>query len=235
MGQRELERDEHRRGQGRELDRALLAAARTRRSSASATASTREHRLDEPEVGDPLCVVLAPAPERERRVARRPGSRPCGPRTSAARPRARARAGGSRPNATAVAANASAKRSSPSRVERRVARPERRQRAAPRTSPSLRARPPHPRAHADDASQKPKTRSAGMIVSFVFAFSAYAVNGYADPGEREDQPRAARPRSEARRARARGWSGGRSAIDVACAAGSESHFPLHPKTSTAGT
>ena len=36
-----------------------------------------------------------------------------------------------------------------------------------------------PRAHGDDASQKPQTRSAGMIASFVFEFETYCVNGYA--------------------------------------------------------
>ncbi len=34
-----------------------------------------------------------------------------------------------------------------------------------------------PRAAGDDASQKPQTRRAGMIASFVFAISVYAVNG----------------------------------------------------------
>src|SRR4051812_18560895 len=38
---------------------------------------------------------------------------------------------------------------------------------------------PTPRPTGDEQSQKPQTRNAGMIASFVFALSAYAVNGYA--------------------------------------------------------
>ena len=34
-----------------------------------------------------------------------------------------------------------------------------------------------PRAQAEEASQKPQIRNAGMIASFVFEFDTYSVNG----------------------------------------------------------
>ena len=91
-----------------------------------------------------------------------------------------------------------------------------------------------PRAHADVESQKPRTRNAGMIASFVFAFSVYAVNGNAaQPKARSAASRIPPKRSptstSARTARRS------NAIEVACAAGSESHFPLQPKAHVAGT
>jgi hypothetical protein len=60
-----------------------------------------------------------------------------------------------------------------------VARVQRPQRGgeAPRTSSTLPSATAEPLAHADDTSQKPKTRNAGMIASFVFELSAYAVKG----------------------------------------------------------
>ena len=73
-----------------------------------------------------------------------------------------------------------------------------------------------------------------MIASFVFAFSVYAVNGYAaQPNASRTPSRGPAKRTPMRRsARTASRS---NAIDVACAAGSESHFPLQSKTATAGT
>ena len=73
-----------------------------------------------------------------------------------------------------------------------------------------------------------------MIVSFVFAFSAYAVNGYATQANARIVASRGPP-NRSRRATSPRRASRSNAIDVACAAGSESHFPLHPKTSVAGT
>ena len=73
-----------------------------------------------------------------------------------------------------------------------------------------------------------------MIASFVLELSVYAVNGYAAhpkastaasllPPKRSPTSTSA---TTARRSKA---------IEVACAAGSESHLPLQGKTSVAGT
>jgi hypothetical protein len=73
-----------------------------------------------------------------------------------------------------------------------------------------------------------------MIVSFVFAFRAYAVNGYEAHANARIAASRAPPNRRPTRTRPRTASRS-NAIDVACAAGSVSHFPLQPKTSVAGT
>ena len=73
-----------------------------------------------------------------------------------------------------------------------------------------------------------------MIASFVFAFSVYAVNGYAAHANASSAARRRPPNRSPMRTSASTASRS-NAIDVACAAGSESHFPLHGKTATAGT
>ena len=46
-----------------------------------------------------------------------------------------------------------------------------------------------PRPHGDVTSQKPKTRRAGMIASFVFELDTYWVNGLAAQAKGSAAPR----------------------------------------------
>ena len=73
-----------------------------------------------------------------------------------------------------------------------------------------------------------------MIASFELALRVYAVNGYAAQAKARStasrRPPYRRPTRKSASAASRS-----NAIEVACAAGSESHFPLHGKTATAGT
>ena len=73
-----------------------------------------------------------------------------------------------------------------------------------------------------------------MIASFVFAFSVYAVNGYAAQPKPSNAASRTPPNRSPTRTSPRIASRS-NAIDVACAAGSESHFPLQPKIDVAGT
>ena len=68
-----------------------------------------------------------------------------------------------------------------------------------------------------------------MIASFVFAFSVYAVNGYAAHANASSTASRRPPNRSPMRTSASTASRS-NAIEVACAAGSESHFPLHGKT-----
>ena len=178
MGQRELERDEHGSRERRQLERALAprhdrdderrARPRGRRGPAGGTRGrgSRARGTD-------------PSP-RSRTASRGPtGSRSCAPRTCEAPPTATARAAGSRTRATRRDDERRCEAEDAAEVERPGTSPRAARRAARRTSSSPRARPTAPRARSDVTSQKPKTRNAGMIASFVFAFSVYAVNGYA--------------------------------------------------------
>ena len=74
-----------------------------------------------------------------------------------------------------------------------------------------------------------------MIASFVFALSVYAVNGYAAQREARAARRAVRPPNRSPTRTSPRIASRSNAIEVACAAGSESHFPLHPKIEVAGT
>ena len=73
-----------------------------------------------------------------------------------------------------------------------------------------------------------------MIESFVFAFSAYAVNGYAAQANASAEARRAPPKRKPTRTRPR-MVRRSNAIELAWPAGSESHFPDQPKTRYAGT
>ena len=64
VGQRELKRNEYSRGQGRELDGALLA--REERGGDRDCDGGDEGGLHEAQVGDAFGMILAPTPERER-------------------------------------------------------------------------------------------------------------------------------------------------------------------------
>src|SRR5262245_47968055 len=90
-----------------------------------------------------------------------------------------------------------------------------------------------PRAQSEVTSTNPARRKTGMIASFVFEFSVYAVNGYAaQPNASSTASRGPPKRSPTR---TRSSAARRSnAIEVAWAAGSESHLPLQPKIATAG-
>src|SRR5688572_28920330 len=85
-----------------------------------------------------------------------------------------------------------------------------------------------PRAQSDVTSQNPKSRNAGMIASFVFAFSVYAVNGYAAHAN-PSSTASLRPSNRSPMSTSATTASRSNAIDVAWAAGSESHFPLHGK------
>jgi hypothetical protein len=68
VGQRELEREQERGGQGRQLEGALLP--RDERGDRGERDDPHlDDGLERREVGDPAGVVLAPAPEREGRLA----------------------------------------------------------------------------------------------------------------------------------------------------------------------
>ena len=73
-----------------------------------------------------------------------------------------------------------------------------------------------------------------MIASFVFALSVYAVKGYAAHANTSNAARRRPPNRMPTSARPRIVRTS-NAIEVACAAGSESHFPLQPKIDVAGT
>ena len=73
-----------------------------------------------------------------------------------------------------------------------------------------------------------------MIVSFVFAFRVYAVNGNAVQANASAAARRAPPKRSPTSASPR-MARRSKAIDVACAAGSESHFPLQAQIAVAGT
>ena len=70
-----------------------------------------------------------------------------------------------------------------------------------------------------------------MIASFVFAFSVYAVNGYAAHANASSTA-SLRPPKRSPMSTSASTASRSNAIDVACAAGSESHFPLHGKSAT---
>ena len=111
--------------------------------------------------------------------------------------------------------------------------PERREQQRARTSSSRRAPTDAPRAHGEVTSQKPQIRNAGRIASFVFELETYCVNGYAAHANASVAARRVPPKrrptsaSPSRQSRS-------NAIDVACAAGRSSHFPLQPRTRYAG-
>src|ERR687887_1634424 len=90
-----------------------------------------------------------------------------------------------------------------------------------------------PRLTGEATSQKPKIRNAGRIESFVFELDTYCVNGYAAHAKASVAPRRGppkrRPTSPSPTMQSRS-----KRIAVACAVGSESHLPLHPKTRYAG-
>ena len=73
-----------------------------------------------------------------------------------------------------------------------------------------------------------------MIVSFVFAFRTYAVKGNAVQANARVAARRGPPKRSPTSTSPRIVSRS-NAIEVACAAGSESHFPLQSKIAVAGT
>src|SRR5213076_2458862 len=85
-----------------------------------------------------------------------------------------------------------------------------------------------PRAAGLERSQKPQTRKHGMSASFVFEFETYWVNGYA--AHANASTAASRWPPKRRPTRKRPSSVSRSsAIEVKCAAGKSSHFPVQPR------
>ena len=91
-----------------------------------------------------------------------------------------------------------------------------------------------PRAKLEDASQKPQTRKRGGSASFVFELDTYCVNGYAAQAKGRTvasrRPPNRRPTSASPSITRRS-----TAIDVKCAAGSSSHFPLQLSRAYPGT
>src|SRR5207244_2146614 len=87
----------------------------------------------------------------------------------------------------------------------------------------------NPRWDADETSQKPKIRNAGTIESFVFELDTYCVNGYAVHAKASVADRRAPPKRQPTSASPTMQSRSKR-IAVACEVGSESHFPLQPKT-----
>jgi hypothetical protein len=65
VGQCELEGDQHGGGERRELDRALPSRDE-RHDERQRDGEDGDDGLEEAEVGNPRCVVLAPAPDRKR-------------------------------------------------------------------------------------------------------------------------------------------------------------------------
>src|ERR1041384_3053015 len=86
-----------------------------------------------------------------------------------------------------------------------------------------------PRPAGDDDSQKPQMRSAGVIASFEFAFSVYAVNGNEAHAKgsvaASRHPPNRRPTSSSPKIASRSH-----AMLVKCAAGRSSHLPGQPKS-----
>ena len=90
-----------------------------------------------------------------------------------------------------------------------------------------------PRPTGDDTSQKPQIRKHGSSASLVFELDVYCVNGYAAQAKASDAasciPPKRRPTSHNPSMQSRSKT-----MDVKCAAGSVSHFPLQPKSSQPG-
>src|SRR3954452_17081949 len=85
-----------------------------------------------------------------------------------------------------------------------------------------------PRPAADDDSQKPQIRSAGVMASFEFAFSVYAVNG--NDAQANGSVTASRHPPNRRPTSSRPKIASRShAMLVKCPAGRSSHLPCQPK------
>ena len=124
-------------------------------------------------------MVLAPVPERERRLAieleaeRALAERPHGLDQVGLEQQDR-EDGRASPSANPAAKRASAAQAAtpPGTAAQSGASEQRGELRPAGERPSA-----PPRAQGEVASQKPQTSTAGMIVSFVFAFSAYAVNG----------------------------------------------------------
>src|SRR5207247_7844401 len=84
-----------------------------------------------------------------------------------------------------------------------------------------------PRAAGDVTSQKPQIRNSGGSASFVFELETYCVKGYATQAKAsvtasrvppKRRPTSANPSTQRRSNR----------IELRCAAGRASHFPLQP-------
>ena len=139
-------------------------------------------------------MVLAPVPDRERRVAvELERDRPV-PEGAQRVDGATARAGGSRTRApsrrrtrrrTADTAPAEGPTGTSARAARRSAR---------RTSSTRRARWRHPGRRVRRPARSPRRAAPGMIASFVFEIIAYAVNGYAAHAKARSAPSRAPPK-----------------------------------------
>ena len=140
-------------------------------SRAPATSEHLEHLLDEVEVGDAGRVVLPPAPERERRLAVELEAE----RALDEDARGVQRVGLEQEDekaASVAPAKPSANRSRRDAASRSdtTSQSGASSRAANFVQPA--SATAAPRAQAEEASQKPQIRNAGMIASFVFEFEA---------------------------------------------------------------
>ena len=227
MRQRELEADQERGGQRGELERRLAA-----RHEVAGDRTDREQSdqdlLGKSEVRDPRSVVLAPAPDRERRVpAHLPAERPVPEdpgRVRRVRLEQEDREGGERGDDKTSCKSAFPERRRPSGYP---AHNGTSRSAANFVHPASATNAPRPKA--DVTSQKPKMSSTGMIASFVFELDTYCVNGYA--AQANGSMTASRMPPNRRPTSISPSSASRSkAIAVACTAGSLSQRPLQPST-----
>src|SRR5581483_6905404 len=84
-----------------------------------------------------------------------------------------------------------------------------------------------PRPTGAEISQKAQTSRHGMIASFVFEFETYCVNGYAAHANASTAPSRRPPKRSPTNQSPRIVRRSQR-IDVRCAVGRLSHFPLQP-------
>ena len=175
MRQHELEADQHRGGERGELEGASAAArtraARRRRAAPRAPAARGAGRA-RPRRG------TGPSPRSRTATRGRAGSRTSARRTRAPRAAGRARAAGRergerRRRRSRARSGARAAREPFGYASQSGASSSAANFVQPASATAA------PRAHGEEASQKPQIRNAGMIASFVFEFETYSVNGYA--------------------------------------------------------
>ena len=231
MGQRELEPDEHGGAEGGQLERRLP----TRDDGDDARKREHahlQHELNGGEAGDPARVVLPPVPGRERRVATElvvegavDEGLDC---TGEARLEEQDREDG---EGRADEARGELQRPAPAKPFGYVSQSGASSRVANFVQPD--SATATPRENDEVQSQKPHTRSAGMIASFELEFSVYAVKGNASQPKASAIPSPCPPKRRPTRKSPK-TAIRSNAIAVAWAAGSESHFPFQSRTRTAG-
>ena len=176
------------------------------------------------QVGEPARVVLAPVPERPRRRA---------PDLEADRPVQKTCASWNGSDASSrIEKTASVAAAKPSAKRQLGLRPGYVSQSGTTSKDANFVQPESaastPRAAGLETSQKPQTRKHGMIASFVFEFDTYWVNGYAAQANASTAPSRWPPKRSPTRKRPSSVSRS-NAIEVKCAAGRSSHFPLQPR------